>query len=110
MVTIEKESYTSESVAVTKSMGGAVAGNILAGGLVGWGVDAVSGAQYNLNPQTINVRLQQATLAASVATSAGKTKQFVEELTKLDELLEQKKITPEEYQKMRTTLVEKYQT
>ena len=35
----------------------AVAGNIIAGGLVGWGVDAVTGAQYNLKPESINVTL-----------------------------------------------------
>ena len=57
MVVIEKEGYAPESVAVTKSMGGAVAGNIIAGGFIGWGVDAMSGAQYNLAPNTISVRL-----------------------------------------------------
>ena len=57
MVVIEKEGFAPESIAVTKSMGGAVAGNIIAGGLIGWGVDAITGAQYNLAPNTINVRL-----------------------------------------------------
>ena len=57
MVVIEKEGFAPESIAVTKSMGGAVAGNIIAGGLIGWGVDAMTGAQYNLAPNTINVRL-----------------------------------------------------
>ena len=65
MVTIEKEGFQSESVAITKSMSAAVAGNIIAGGLVGWGVDAVSGAQYNLNPTTVNVRLQPVATARS---------------------------------------------
>jgi len=30
-------------------------------------------------------------------------------LNKLDALLEQKKVSPEEYQKLRTSLIEKYQ-
>lgn len=109
MVTIEKEGFRPESVAITKSMGGAVAGNIIAGGLVGWGVDAVSGAQYNLNPKTVSVRLQPITTgeAPAVAATNG-TKEFIDELNKLDGLLEQKKVTPEEHQKMKTALIEKY--
>jgi hypothetical protein len=58
LLTFEKEGYESASVQLTRSLSAAVAGNIIAGGLVGWGVDAVSGAQYNLNPSTVNVRLK----------------------------------------------------
>jgi hypothetical protein len=108
MVVIEKEGFSPESVAVTKSMGGAVAGNIIAGGLIGWGVDAMTGAQYNLAPTTINVRLTTKTDQAA-ATSANKTKEFIDELNKLDALLVDKKVTPEEYAKLRAALVEKYQ-
>ena len=116
MVTIEKDGYQSESVAITKSMGAAVAGNIIAGGLVGWGVDAVSGAQYNLNPTTVNVRLQALADSRSGGgngngngSGGGATRSFIDELNKLDALLEQKKVSPEEYQKLRTSLMEKYQ-
>ena len=48
LVTIQKDGYEARAVPVVKNVGGAVWGNIIAGGLVGWGVDAVSGAQYNL--------------------------------------------------------------
>jgi hypothetical protein len=113
MVTIEKEGYQSESVAITKSMSAAVAGNIIAGGLVGWGVDAVSGAQYNLNPTTVNVRLQPVAEARSGGNGNGNggnaTRSFVEELNKLDGLLEQGKVSPEEHRRLRTALIEKYQ-
>jgi hypothetical protein len=109
MVVIEKEGYAPESVAVTKSMGGAVAGNILAGGFIGWGVDAMSGAQYNLAPNTISVRLASKREQVAV-TTVNKTKDFVEELNKLDALLVEKKISPEEYSKMRTALISKYQS
>ena len=114
MITLEKEGFESESVAITKSMGGAVAGNIIAGGLVGWGVDAVSGAQYNLHPETVNVRMRPIAPAAAASTAAAKnpdrTKQFIEELNNLDQLLEQKKVSPEEYQKLRAALIAKYQS
>jgi len=111
VITITEEGYAVENIAVTKSIGGAVAGNILAGGLIGWGVDATTGAQYNLHPNVINVRLHRLT-DSGMASSQGaksKTAEFVEELNKLDELLEKKKVTQEEYQKMRQSLVEKYQ-
>ena len=110
MIVIEKEGFAPESVAVTKSMGGAVAGNIIAGGLIGWGVDAMTGAQYNLAPNTISVRLSSKTdQAAAAATTTNKTKDFIDELNKLDAMLVDKKVTPEEYAKMRAALVEKYQ-
>ena len=113
MVTIEKEGFQSESVAITKSMGAAVAGNIIAGGLVGWGVDAVSGAQYNLHPSTVNVRLQPLADARAGGggggNGGGATRTFIDELNKLDALLEQRKVTAEEYQKLRGSLIERYQ-
>ena len=111
MVVIEKEGFAPESIAVTKSMGGAVAGNIIAGGLIGWGVDAMTGAQYNLAPNTISVRLAtKADLRAVANAATNKTKEFIDELNKLDTLLVEKKVTPEEYGKMRASLVAKYQT
>jgi hypothetical protein len=110
MVVIEKEGYAPESVAVTKSMGGAVAGNIIAGGFIGWGVDAMSGAQYNLAPNTISVRLTaKANQGPANDVAANKTKEFIDELNKLDALLVEKKISPEEYGKMRAALIAKYQ-
>jgi len=111
MVTIEKEGYQSESVAITKSMSAAVAGNIIAGGLVGWGVDAVSGAQYNLNPTTVNVRLQPVAESRSGGNGNGgnATRTFVEELNKLDGLLEQGKLSADEHRRLRTALIDKYQ-
>jgi uncharacterized protein YceK len=110
MVVIEKEGYAPESVAVTKSMGGAVAGNIIAGGFIGWGVDAMSGAQYNLAPNTISVRLTaKANQGPATDVAANRTKEFIDELNKLDALLVEKKISPEEYGKMRAALIAKYQ-
>lgn len=109
LLTIEKPGYQVESVAITRNIGGAVFGNIIAGGLVGWGVDAISGAQWNLTPKTISVRLKEITAAAQVVPVAQSSAAiFIEELRKLDELHADKKITDEEYAKMRTSLVDKY--
>ena len=109
LLTIEKTGYQPESVAITRNIGGAVFGNILAGGLVGWGVDAISGAQYNLTPATINLTLRVNTTGAAPEPAAKSSAAiFIEELKKLDELHAAKQISDEEYAKMRTALVEKY--
>ena len=111
MVVIEKEGFAPESIAVTKSMGGAVAGNIIAGGLIGWGVDAMTGAHYNLAPNTISVRLAiKADQPTAASAAANKTKEFIDELNKRDTLLVDKKVTPEEYGKTRAALIAKDQT
>lgn len=109
LVTIEKEGYQVASIAVTRNIGGAVFGNIIAGGLVGWGVDAMSGAQYNLTPVTISATLKPVEKdAPPVAAAPNDAALFVSELKQLDELRDAKKISDEEYLKMRAALVEKY--
>ncbi len=112
LVTIEKAGYQPESIAITRNIGGAVYGNILAGGLVGWGVDAISGAQYNLSPKIISVTMKPAPTAADVraVTEKSSAAVFIEELNKLDAMHVAKTITDEEYAKMRTALVAKYST
>jgi hypothetical protein len=109
LMTIEKAGYQPESIAITRNIGGAVFGNILAGGLVGWGVDAISGAQYNLTPATINVTLKHTAGGARGGSgSESSAVIFISELKKLDALHEDKKVTDEEYAKQRTALMGKY--
>lgn len=63
-VTFQKEGYVPQVVQLTKDIPatGAVgfAGNILAGGLVGMGVDAVTGAATDHKPNPVIVTLQPA--------------------------------------------------
>lgn len=94
LVTIQKPGYRPKSVAVVKDVGGAVWGNIIAGGLIGWGVDASTGAQYNLTPKTIAVTLESTT-AAIVSRSEDDPGVFVEKLKALDLLKENKQISDE---------------
>ena len=60
-VTITKEGYKDFQTRVSNSISGAggaaLAGNVLVGGLIGVGVDAVSGASLNLNPNPLYVIL-----------------------------------------------------
>lgn len=57
-VTFEKDGFLPCTVQLTHVVSGAVAGNIIAGGLIGWGVDACSGGQYRLIPEAIYTQLQ----------------------------------------------------
>src|SRR2546427_6106928 len=54
----ELEGYETETVKVESVTSGAVMGNLLLGGLIGWGVDAASGGQYRLVPESIHVSLR----------------------------------------------------
>jgi PEGA domain len=107
VVTLELEGHESESVTLKPSIGGAVAGNIIAGGLIGWGVDAGTGAQYNLHPDTISVRLRpRATPAAPPKSSI---EDMLRELARLDSLKAEGKVSDEEYSTLRSGILKRYQ-
>jgi PEGA domain len=66
-VTINKDGYEPQIISLTKEIPGSgaagFAGNILAGGLVGMGVDAVTGAAQDHKPNPVIVTLQPLTPA-----------------------------------------------
>ncbi len=100
ILTITKPGYETETVKITHVISGAVAGNILAGGLIGWGVDAVSGAQWRLEPETITVNLRplrEGELLAKTHT----TQTLTQKLEELKSLKEKNLLTEEEYNAMR---------
>ena len=108
LVVIEKTNYQPKSVAVVKNVGGAVWGNIIAGGLIGWGVDAASGAQNNLTPKTIYVRLEPVGEGSQTLDSSRDSSVGIKKLNDLDQLRENKQITDEEYTRGRIALIEQY--
>lgn len=61
-ITFEKEGYQSQTVQLTKEVSGTgaagFAGNILAGGLIGMGVDAATGAATDHKPNPVIVTMQ----------------------------------------------------
>lgn len=57
LITLSADGYEEAAVQVNPVLSAAVAGNIIAGGFIGWGVDAVNGAQYRLMPETVYVKL-----------------------------------------------------
>lgn len=113
VITLEKDGYEAESVTLKPSIGGAVAGNIIAGGLIGWGVDASTGAQYNLFPDSVNLRLRKVAVAqpqtVAVRPSESKMGSLLEELAALDSLKKEGKLSQEEYGKLRESTLSRYQ-
>lgn len=80
-----KSGYHDTTFQIKHVMSGAVAGNILAGGLIGWGVDAASGAQFKLIPPTVHVTLSPKDRSsdnieevASPSQSSGTTQSSIE--------------------------------
>ena len=57
IVTISKAGYQTVEVFIQSRTGGGVAGNILAGGIIGGVVDASNGASNHLYPDPVSVRL-----------------------------------------------------
>jgi hypothetical protein len=99
-VEISREGYQRERVDIKGEMSLAVAGDFLAGGAIGYGIDAATGAQRRLVPEKVEVRLHPST--------GGGTKERMEVLEKIDQLNKRKEkglITEEEYKKMRQEII-----
>jgi hypothetical protein len=102
IVEVSKDGYQKETVNIKSVVSGAVAGNIIAGGLIGWGIDAASGGQYRLVPENVDIRLRPLITQASTESY----KESIEEkLDQLRKLKDKGKITEEEYKKMRQEIL-----
>ncbi len=108
LIVIEKKNYSPKNIAVVKNVGGAVWGNIIAGGLIGWGVDAASGAQNNLTPKTIFVRLEPVEEGAQPADSSQNSSVGIRKLNDLDQMRENKQISDEEFTSGRIAIIREY--
>jgi len=107
-IIIKKQGYKPVTIPVLKSVGGAVWGNILAGGFIGWGVDASTGAQYNLKPETISVTLKRLEEGEVAADGDAETASGIRKLRELDQALEDKLISKEEYGKARERVIKEF--
>lgn len=97
VLVFNKEGYEQEQRTVMHVVSGAVYGNIAAGGLIGWGVDAATGAQYKLAPETIHVELQPAKEGSSETKTQAIQMSADDKLKKLEKLMKDGQITKEEY-------------
>lgn len=107
LITLRKDGYAPASVPVLKSVGGAVWGNILAGGIIGWGVDATTGAQYNLSPETVFVRLRPIS-GGEAPQEESRSVVGIARLRELDQALEDGLISNDEYGRGRERVIREY--
>ncbi len=85
-LSISKPGYKTEIVTMTRKVSGATAGNILLpGGVIAWGIDAASGAQWNIVPDTIDLKLRA--LRAKERDTAACTQTFLQKLKKSNTLI-----------------------
>ncbi len=57
IIKIELEGYLPYETTLTRKVDAWIAGNILFGGLIGLGIDAISGGMYKLTPQQVQAEL-----------------------------------------------------
>jgi hypothetical protein len=107
LITFQKAGFEQQSVPVVKNIGGAVWGNVLAGGLVGWGVDAASGAQYNLLPAAVSVKLDPVNTAVN-GMATDDSSAFVSRLKALDQQHDARQISDQDYVNGRLELFRKF--
>lgn len=81
IISLSKDGYETASVPVRHVLSKAVYGNIVFGLVPGWGVDALSGGQYRLVPETVQAELKplpkpepQADAKAEIASKEGAAK------------------------------------
>ncbi|GAC1345476.1 MAG: hypothetical protein NVSMB23_21690 [Myxococcales bacterium] len=73
IIKIDLPGYLPYETALTKSVSGWVVGNLLFGGLIGLGVDAISGGLYNLSPEQVQAEMRLGTQPAKVSSRDGDT-------------------------------------
>ncbi len=99
-VEISRKGYKNEKIDIKGAMSAAVLGDFLAGGAIGYGIDAATGAQRRLEPENVNVRLRPST--------GVETEKRLDALEKIDQLNKRREkglITEEEYKKMRQEII-----
>jgi hypothetical protein len=107
LLTISKPGYETETVKIKHVISGAVAGNIILGGLIGWGIDAADGAQWRLEPDTIVVTLRPLLGTLMVEELQSLTTDNVQsDLNELSSFKEAGLITECEYEAMKKYLLD----
>ena len=105
------EGYQPEVIKLESVTSGVVMGNILLGGLIGWGVDAASGGQYRLVPETVHITLRPISApggspGTGIPSQAAET--LEDRLKYLKGLRDKDLIGEDEYQATRKRLLDSY--
>lgn len=59
LLTLTKEGYEEANVIFARKVSGWVWGNLFFGGLIGWGIDGISGGMFTKVPETVHVEMKE---------------------------------------------------
>ena len=106
IIVLKKNNYQDATTTIMHTLSGAVAGNIIAGGLIGWGVDAIDGAQYKLVPETVNLTLTEISENSDSAEQAKPTVlSYDQRLKNLQDIFSEGGLSQEEYNNLRNKTI-----
>jgi len=100
-VEISQEGYKRAAVEIKGTISAAVLGDFLAGGAIGYGIDAATGAQRRLEPEKVEVRLQPLTSQPD----REEAKKLEDKLNQLKIMKDEGKLTQEDYNQVRLKLI-----
>ena len=100
-VEISQEGYKREAVEIKGVLSWSVAGDFLAGGAIGYGIDAATGAQRRLEPEKVEVRLRPLTSQQD----RDEAKNQEEKLSRLKLLKSEGRLTQEDYNQCRLKII-----
>ncbi len=104
LLTVSKEGYETQNVELRSVISAAWAGNIIAGGIIGLGVDAATGASCCLIPEMVTVKLRPVEQPAA-KDEPPQWPDIAAQMERLGALREEDTISEREYQAIRRTLV-----
>jgi hypothetical protein len=97
MLVIKKPGFNNSEILLIHVISAKVAGNLIAGGFIGWGVDALTGAQYKLIPEVVQINLVPLNGTEKVTETISKSATIEQKLEVLKQLLDKKEITEDQY-------------
>lgn len=113
-VMVSKDGFKQQTIQLQSVVSGAVAGNIIAGGLIGWGIDAASGGDSRLVPEAINVTLDEEKKTPEPSPEPTptpaviRTSELDEELARITKMKDDEKISAKEEQSLRKKAMDRY--
>ena len=120
---IYKEGYRTKTVLLRRALNGMTAGNILLGGIIGTGIDAMNGSMYKIVPERVDVTLEKETIAEAMKSvppgedrlesppavmmrsASGGKGNAQQKLYALDQLLRDNRISQDEYEARKSQLL-----
>jgi uncharacterized protein YceK len=100
-VEVSQEGYKKEAVAIKGVLSWSVAGDFLAGGAIGYGIDAATGAQRRLEPEKVEVRLRPLT----TQEDQDEARKLEDKLNRLKLMKDEGKLSQEDYIQCRQEVI-----